>query len=130
MNKKMKESLRILIVEDEQDILTLYCDYLKNKGYKNISKYLSADGIMEDIKTKFADIYILDYRLPGKNNGIEIAIEILNEWPSASILFITAYNSINLEILTHSSFKAKKVSVLVKPVKLLEIEHSIVRMLS
>jgi DNA-binding response OmpR family regulator len=129
MNKKMKESLRILIVEDEQDIMTLYCDYLRKKGYKNIHKYLSADGLMQDIKTEVADIYILDYKLPGNKNGIEIAIEILNEWPSASVLFITAYDSVNLEILTHSSFNGKKVGVLVKPVKLLEIEHSIVQML-
>ena len=38
MGKKLKKSLKIMIVEDEEDILTLYSDYLSKRGYHVIAR--------------------------------------------------------------------------------------------
>lgn len=57
------------------------------------------DTIITDIQKEAADIYLIDYRLPGNKNGIDVAIEILNKFPKASILFITAHEPANIVVL-------------------------------
>jgi DNA-binding response OmpR family regulator len=50
MWKRSKKSLKIMIVEDEEDILTLYSDYLSNKGYHVIAHYTRGNDIKTDLK--------------------------------------------------------------------------------
>ena len=57
-----------MILDDEEDILTLYSDYLSNMGHRIQSTYVNADCILQDIGIEPPDIYI-DYRLPGNTNG-------------------------------------------------------------
>jgi DNA-binding NtrC family response regulator len=90
MGKRSKKSLKIMIVEDEEDILTLYSDYLSNKGYHVIARYTRGNNIKTDLERHSTDVYLIDLRLPGKNSGTEVATEILDVYPSAPILFITA----------------------------------------
>jgi DNA-binding NtrC family response regulator len=116
--------LKIMIIEDEEDILILYNDYLISKGHQVINKYLSADSIITDIEKETPDVYLIDYRLPGNKNGIDVAIEILSRYPSAFIVFITAFELLDREITKHSIFYDKNIDVLIKPIKLNEIEKS------
>jgi DNA-binding NtrC family response regulator len=74
----------IMILDDEEDILTLYHDYLSSKGHRIIRTYVNADNILQDIDIECPDAYIIDYRLLGNMNGIEVAIEIL-KFPLACI---------------------------------------------
>jgi DNA-binding NtrC family response regulator len=66
----------LMILDDEEDILTLYHDYLSSKRHRIIRTYVKADNILQDIDIESPDAYIIDYRLLGNMNGIEIAIEI------------------------------------------------------
>lgn len=61
-------------------------------------------------------------------NGIEVAIEILNKFPAAPILFITAYENLQKEISKNPIFYDKNVQVLLKPVKLDKIENAMVNL--
>ena len=54
-----------MLLDDEEDILTLYSDYLSNMGHRILSTYVNADSILQDIGIELPDIYIIDYRLPG-----------------------------------------------------------------
>jgi len=63
--------VRIMIVEDEDDILVLYKDYLKRKGYSVIVSSTIADEIIDDFRKYTPDITIIDYKLPGKKNGLK-----------------------------------------------------------
>ena len=56
-----------MILDDEEDILTLYSDYLSNMGHRILSIYVNADSILQDIGIEPPDIYIIDYRLPDKH---------------------------------------------------------------
>jgi len=114
MTKTTKKPVRIMIIEHEEDILTLFSDYLSLKGHHVVSKYLSADRIMSDIEKDMPDVYLIDYRLPGNTNGIEVATEILNKFPSSSILFITAYEPLCQEIMKNPLFYNKNVDILLK----------------
>ena len=55
-----------MIVEDEEDILTLYSDYLSNKGYHVIARYTRGNNIKTDLQRRSPDVYLIDLRLPGK----------------------------------------------------------------
>jgi len=78
---------------------------------------------MSDIEKDMPDVYLIDYRLPGNKNGIKVATEILNKFPSSSILFITAYELLCQEIMKNPLFYNKNVDILLKPVKLDQIEN-------
>lgn len=76
------------------------------------------------------EIFLIDYRLPGGKNGIELAIEILTKNPSMPILFITAYEPLKSEIVKYPIFRGKKIQILLKPVTLPEIEITMLSLVS
>lgn len=130
MNESTKQSLKIMIIEDEADILTLYSDYLSSRGHKVLKAYLRANNILVDIDKECPDIFLIDYRLPGDKNGIDIATQIVQKYPSAPILFITAYERVVAEVSNNPLFRNKRVTVLLKPLKLDKLEKSMLQLVN
>jgi len=124
------KTLTIMILDDEEDILTLYNDYLSRKGHRVIRTYVNSETIIDDIDIERPDAYIIDYRLPGNRNGIEIASEILKKFPSSCIMFLTAFEFLDHEISKHDIFFDKNIEILIKPVKLRQIEDSLLNLTS
>lgn len=120
-----KQALRIGIIEDNEDILTLYSDYLLNKGHYVVPILVTADYVLKYEEMLTQDIYLIDYKLPGKKNGIDYAMEILGKFPMLPILFITAYELLQNEIAKHVLLSAKNIQVLLKPVKIEILESTI-----
>ena len=129
MNKSQKP-LKVMIVEDDEDILTLYSDYLSNKGYRVVAHYTRGNNIKEDLETDPPDVFLINNLLPGKKSGVDVATEILDIYPDAPIQFITADYEQPQKIEKNPVFRNKKVDVLLKPVKLHEIEHSILNLVN
>lgn len=121
--------LKILIVEDEEDILLVYNDYFSSRGHDIVSR-VTADNVLSEFGEKSPDICIIDYRLPGKRNGLDAAIEILNKFPSMPILFITAYELLSKEISKIPALQDKNIAVLIKPVRLDEIQNAMLRLVN
>jgi len=115
----------VLIIEDEQDLLTLFRDYLSAQGHEVVSCYLNANNILRDFEKNKPDICLIDYALPGDKNGIDAAIEIVSKYPSMPILFITGHESKREDLLKHPMLQDKNVEILVKPVKLLQLEFAV-----
>ena len=130
MKESTKERLTIVIIEDEEDILTLYRDYLSSRGHKVLNAYLKANNILEDIDKECPDIFLIDYRLPDNKNGIDIATQIVKKFPSAPILFITAYERVVPEVSNNPLFRNKRVTVLLKPLKLDKLEESMLQLVN
>jgi two-component system, OmpR family, response regulator len=130
MGETQNKSLKIMIIEDEEDILTLYSDYVSKRGYHVIALYTGGENVKADLERQSPDIYLIDSRLPGKKSGMEVATEILDVYPSAPILFITADYHQPEVIEKNPIFRDKKVGVLLKPVKLHKIEHSIINLVN
>ena len=128
MGERSKKPLKIMIVEDDEDILTLYSDYLSKKGYHVIGRYTRGNNIKTNLERHSPDVFLINSILPGKKTGTEAATEILNIYPSAPILFITADYRQPEEIEKRPEFRNKKVDVLIKPVKLEQIEHRIINL--
>jgi DNA-binding NtrC family response regulator len=130
MGERSKKPPKIMIVEDDEDNLTLYSDYLSNKGYHVIGRYTRGNNIKTDLQRHSPDIFLINSKLPGKKTGTEVAAEILNVIPSAPILFITADYRQPEVIEKNPTFRDKKVDVLLKPAKLDQIEHHIINLVN
>jgi DNA-binding response OmpR family regulator len=130
MTKKEKKQLSIMIIEDEQDILLLYKDYLLGKGHKVLATSTTANEIVSDYEKIKPDIAIIDYKLPSEKNGLDAAIQILDKYPSAAILIVTAYDTVKREIARNSFFDDKRVEILIKPLRLSLLESSIINIVN
>jgi CheY-like chemotaxis protein len=126
MTKREKKQFSIMIIEDEQDILLLYKDYLLSRGHKIVATSTTAHEILSDYDRIQPDVAIIDYKLPNNKNGIDAAIQILDKYPSAAILIVTAYETVRKEIVKRSLFDNQRVEVLIKPLRLAQLETSIV----
>lgn len=80
--------VRILIVEDNEELLALVAGYFKNKGSFDV--FTAADGTaaLKLVDEKDFDIAILDIMLPGPN-GFEICKALRNK-SRCPIVFLTA----------------------------------------
>ena len=125
MAKKEKRHLSIMIIEDEQDILLLYKDYLLSRGHNVVATSTTANEILSDYDRIRPDVAIIDYKLPNDNNGLDAALQILNKYPSAAILIVTAYETVTKEITKMPFLDNKRVEVLIKPLRLAQLETSI-----
>ena len=87
-NMNENESIKVLVVDDEQDIRTLLNIYLKRLGYEVVE---AADGV-EAVETVRAnsdiDLIVMDIMMP-KLSGTE-ACEQIREFSSVPVLFLTA----------------------------------------
>jgi DNA-binding NtrC family response regulator len=128
--KNKQKEVKNNVVQDEEDILILYKDFLSSKGHDVTTTYLNGDDMIKEIDSVKSKIYLIDYRLPGNKNGIEVAIEISIKFPTAPILFITAYENLQKEISRNPIFYDKNIQVLLKPVKLDKIEDVMVNLMN
>jgi DNA-binding NtrC family response regulator len=125
MQKEKPKKLKIMIIEDEQDILILYRDFLRVIGHEIVCASLHANNIMSDFEKNLPDICLIDYIIPGHKSGMDAAIEILTKYPLTPIIFITAYEQFEKEVINNAFFKDKNIRVLIKPLRLTKIEKVI-----
>jgi DNA-binding NtrC family response regulator len=119
-----------MIIEDEQDILLLYKDYLSSKGHKIVATSTTANEIISEYDRILPDVAIIDYKLPNNTNGIDAAIQILDKYPTSSVLIVTAYETVRKEIANSPLFDNKRVEVLIKPIRLAQLESSIINIVN
>ena len=87
---------RILIVDDEKDIVYLFALILEDKGYL-VDTYTDPIRALSEFKAKYYDMIILDYRMGGLN-GLELyqRIRVLDK--SARAMLLTAgHEQLNLD---------------------------------
>jgi two-component system response regulator BaeR len=77
----------ILVVEDEEKIASLLCDYLKEAGFRTSSQG-NGNRVISQVKKDSPDLILLDIMLPGKD-GMELCREI-RQVSNVPIIMITA----------------------------------------
>ena len=128
--EKSPDKLKIMIVQGDEDNMTLYSDFLSRRGYHVIARYTKGDDILTDVEKEPPDVFVLNSRLPGNKSGTEVATEILDVYPSAPILFITADCGQPVQVKKHPKLRDKKVEILIKPVKLEQVENTILNLVN
>lgn len=89
---------KLLVVEDEKNLLILYKEELSKAGYK-VTAVMDADAAMEQIKARSFDLIITDIRMP-KKNGIELITQIMAMRKDIPIIINTAYQSYKHDFMT------------------------------
>ena len=98
-------TMKILIAEDETDMLSQYQEFLENNKHavvptkdgdecllayrKQYEKWFETKNDDTDSDSPF-DVVVLDYQMPNKN-GLDVATEILSIVPKQRIIFASAY---------------------------------------
>ncbi|RXK18221.1 response regulator transcription factor [Macrococcus sp. DPC7161] len=81
-------SQKVLVVDDEQSIVTLLQYNLQQSGFEVITAYDGEDGLNK-IFTESPDIVVLDVMLP-KLDGVEVCKAVRSEKNQVPILMLTA----------------------------------------
>jgi DNA-binding NtrC family response regulator len=84
---------RIMVVDDERDILSIVKRGLESKKRFQVETFIDAESALESLKENSGDYYDLvltDIRMP-KINGFELYRRIKESNPSMKIVFITAF---------------------------------------
>lgn len=77
----------ILVVEDEERLNTLLCEYLQQAGYETEALF-AGDTVTTWTKDNHPDLILLDVMLPGKD-GLEVCKEI-RRFSGVPIILVTA----------------------------------------
>src|SRR5918999_6370146 len=121
------QTTKIMIIEDDEDILLLYKDYLKKKGHIITVSSTTANEAVRDYDSYKPDLVIADFKLPGRKNGLQAASEILSKHSRAKILIITAFDHVREE-MDEAGLSRKDVTVLIKPIKLSQLSEIVSRL--
>jgi DNA-binding response OmpR family regulator len=71
-DRKQGQIRKVMILEDDQDILHLYKDFLRTKGLSVIVTSTTANEAMDDYEKYRPDYVIIDYKLLGKKMGYRL----------------------------------------------------------
>lgn len=86
----MGEEKKILVVEDEQDLLTFYSIFFKDNGYETVT---AKDGLecMEKAKSEKPDLITLDITMP-RQSGVKTFRQLKEdpELKAIPVIIITA----------------------------------------
>ena len=84
----------IAIIEDEEDILTLFTEIIRKHGYPVIG-FTNPSSFVEYliIHRHEIDLLLIDYKLP-QMTGCDLAKKIIEIDPTIKMILITAYNDI------------------------------------
>lgn len=79
---------RILIVDDDDALAAMLCEFLRNEGFETI---VAGDGTaaIQQLETGKPDLVVLDVMLPGRS-GLDILRDVRNRWPRLPVMMLTA----------------------------------------
>jgi two-component system response regulator GlrR len=97
----MTRKARILIVDDEPDVLALLAELVRSFGHDAIAAPDAEAALSVVRRGEAVDVVITDLRLPGMN-GIDLLSEIKRAIPSVPVIMLTAHCSVESFIQTQS----------------------------
>lgn len=116
---------RILVVDDEDNYLSLLSKVLRKEGYE-VSTARGGEEALQIVRERRCDVALLDIKM-FPMDGLEVLEKIKAESPSTKAIIFTAYPSPENRKL---SYEKGAVIYLVKPVDLRELKERIARILS
>jgi two-component system response regulator HydG len=109
----MKETVTVLVVDDDHRMVKTICDILKVKGFEAEPAY-SGEEALEKIQSEKPDCVLMDIRMPGIS-GVEAMEMIRSLAPDLPVILMSAYPT-DEQMLEAKRYGAY--SVLTKPVDL------------
>lgn len=110
----------VLVVEDDEDVLRLYCRLLANFGYDTVACVNGVEALAQ-VAQREPNLALIDLMMPGMS-GAELATALRRERPHIPIVLMTASAASDHEILALAP-----AAYLRKPFLLEELENVIER---
>jgi DNA-binding response OmpR family regulator len=123
--KNHNHIVRILVIEDDEEMMSLLKDFLEDEGFETDSVSNGSDAFRKLVKELF-DLIITDIRMPGLT-GLDILPGIKKLQPQASVIVITAFGS---EEVRRRSFEKGATGYLEKPIHFNKLRTLIHEMIS
>jgi CheY-like chemotaxis protein len=111
-NQKRKK--RILLVDDEPDICTVYQMVLQDAGYECVS-YTDSVKALNEFRSNYYDLILLDIKMP-LLNGFELCKEIREVDKTVHIIFITASQAYYEKFRSEHFPELGKINYIQKPI--------------
>jgi two-component system, NtrC family, response regulator HydG len=92
----MMQSMRILVVDDEEPIREALTAWLLKDGYQ-VSMAESGQTALGCVEDSPFDLYLVDIKMPGMD-GIELLGRVKEMQPEANVIMITAHGSIQTAV--------------------------------
>ncbi|MCF8024391.1 MAG: response regulator [Desulfobacteraceae bacterium] len=89
--EKKEESIRILLVDDEQEFVTTLSERLQMRGF-DAEPALDGEQAIESLNSRIPDVMVLDLRMPGLD-GIEVLRRVKKQHPEIEIIILTGHGS-------------------------------------
>ncbi len=114
----MAKKVNLLIVEDEAIAGKVINDNFRKRGFESILLSTAEEALIY-FNENLIDIVLLDYKLPGMN-GEELFIKLKETNPMVSVVFMTAYSSVDkaVRLLKMGAF-----DYITKPLEIDELNH-------
>ncbi|OGQ89270.1 MAG: two-component system response regulator GlrR [Deltaproteobacteria bacterium RIFOXYC2_FULL_48_10] len=87
----------ILIVDDDKNMLEVLSLRLETEGYK-VAVATEAEQALKMVKDALFDLALVDLKLSGKVNGIELMEKIHQAAPEIPVIILTAYGTIDTAV--------------------------------
>ena len=111
---------RVLVVDDEADVLELLMDFLRSKGYEVLT---ASDGVeaMRKVREERPQAILLDVRMP-KMDGLEVLRQVRKTDKEIGVIMITGVNE---EETGRQAMEMGASDYIVKPLDLQYLERSL-----
>jgi DNA-binding NtrC family response regulator len=119
----MPERSKVLVVEDDERIRSLFEDTLVSLGYQVTTASTGARAL-ELIQGQLFDTVLCDIRMP-EMDGLEILRQIKRHDPSVEVVMVTGYPAVQTAV---EALKLGAYDYLAKPVRLEELQHVMARL--
>lgn len=117
----MGSQLKVLIIDDTEEVLSALCKYFKQKDYTVLSASNGLDGLkLIETEKEDLDIIITDLILPNIS-GVAVISIVKKKYPQLPVIAITGWGE-HPESLAK---EAKADLVMEKPFKLPELEQAV-----
>jgi PAS domain S-box-containing protein len=84
---------KVLVVDDEVDLLEVACDYLEQRGYLTERATNGANALEVIAKTRDIDLIITEVIMPGGMNGVDLVKQIRESIPDIRVIYSSGFSA-------------------------------------
>jgi DNA-binding response OmpR family regulator len=110
----------ILVVDDEENILTLFEDELSEADYR-VSTATTGSAALETIAAEVPDLIVLDIRMPDMH-GLEVLAKVRENHKDLPVILCTAVHGLKDE---YTVWDARVSAYLTKPIDLDDLVYKV-----
>ncbi|HUV31013.1 MAG TPA: response regulator [Acidobacteriota bacterium] len=120
MSLSQERTFRILVVDDEEIVLSLVTDALEDEGWEVVTASNADEALRQMCGGPF-DLILSDIRMPG-TDGIELVRRVREQAPDIAVLFMTGYANLSS---AKEAIKQGAIDYIMKPFELMEIRQAV-----